>query len=158
MSQDSNRPERKNEQMDIRELAFGMAKTVEVFIEKAKRFFYSVMLLGYRCPECEGFLVMTAESKCRCVSCKEEFDPTVAFQRCSECGGKPVLRIRRYICNNCGSDIRSKFLFDALVFDVEYFRQKVAESRQRKQEQRERVQQLLAESRSARTHAVVFKR
>ena len=35
------------------------------------------------------------------------------------------------------------------MFETEYFRQKVAESRQRKKEQRERVRQMLEESRSA---------
>lgn len=118
-------------------------------MQKAKKFFYSVMLLGHRCPNCSGLLVMVSEGKCRCVSCYRESDPTVTFQRCSECGGVPVLRVRRYQCGNCGSDIKSKFLFDNLVFDVEYFRQKVAESRQRKTEQRERVRQMLAESRSS---------
>jgi hypothetical protein len=42
----------------------------------------------------------------------------------------------------------SKFLFEGLVFDPDYFRQRMAESRQRKQKQRERVRQMLAESRS----------
>jgi len=59
-----------------------------------------------------------------------------------------VLRLRRYQCKDCGHDIESRFLFDGLVFDAEYFRVKMAESRQRKQEQRERVRQMLAESRS----------
>jgi hypothetical protein len=77
-----------------------------------------------------------------------ELDPTVTFQRCTDCGGTPILRVRRYQCSKCHSDIRSKFLFDGLVFDTEYFRQKVAESRERKKEQRERVRKMLAESRS----------
>ena len=58
------------------------------------------------------------------------------------------MRVRRYQCSKCHSDIRSKFPFDGLVFDTEYFRQKVAESRERKKEQRERVRKMLAESRS----------
>ena len=58
------------------------------------------------------------------------------------------MRVRGYECGKCHSEIRSGFLFDGLVFDTEYFRQKVAESRQRKKEQRERVQKMLAESRS----------
>jgi hypothetical protein len=134
--------------MNIIALAFDMAKVVEVFIQKAKRFFYSVVLFGYRCPKCNGSLLMAAEGQCKCTSCGIEFDPTVTFQSCSECGGVPVLRVRRYQCRNCGSDISSKFLFDGLVFEAEYFRQKVAESRQRRKEQRERVRQMLAESRS----------
>jgi hypothetical protein len=40
-------------------------------------------------------------------------------------------------------------LFDGLVFNAEYFREKMIESRQRKKEQREQVRQLLAECRSA---------
>ena len=135
--------------MNIITLAFDMADAVGVFVQKAKRFFYSVVLFGCRCPKCNGSLVMAAEGQCKCTSCGIEFDPTVTFQSCSACGGVPVLRVRRYQCKNCGSDIGSKFLFDGLVFEAEYFRQKIAESRQRKKEQRERVRQMLEESRSA---------
>jgi len=60
-----------------------------------------------------------------------------------------MLRVRRYECKNCGSDIQSKFLFEGLAFDADYFRHKMMESRQRKTEQRDRVRQMLAESRSA---------
>jgi hypothetical protein len=134
--------------MNIRLLAFELAQAIEVFREKARRFFYRVMLIGHRCPACNGLLVMVSEGKCRCVCCRNEFDPTVTFQRCSECGGVPVLRVRRYQCSNCGSDITSKYLFNGLVFDPDYFRQKMAESRQRKQKRRERVRQMLAKSRS----------
>jgi len=75
-------------------------------------------------------------------------DPTISFQRCSACGGVPVLRVRRYNCRDCGIVIQSIFLFDGLIFDGEYFRQKMIESRQRRKEQRERVREMLAESRS----------
>jgi len=134
--------------MNIRQLAFEMAETVEAFLQKARRFFHSVMLIGQRCPKCNGSLTMVSEGTCRCVLCGKEFDPTVTFQRCSDCGGVPVLRVRRYQCRDCGGDIISKFLFDGLVFDPDYFRQRMAESRQRKQKQREQVRQMLAESRS----------
>jgi hypothetical protein len=135
--------------MNIIAIAFDMAKAVEIFVEKAKRFFHSVMLLGHRCPKCHGSLVMVAEGKCKCATCGLEFDPTVQFERCLNCGGKPVLRVRRCQCKKCHSDIKSKFLFDGLIFNAEYFRQKVIESRQRKKEQRERVRQMLAECRSS---------
>ena len=134
--------------MNIRVLAFEMTEAVEAFRGKARRFFYSVMLIGHRCPKCHGSLTMVSEGKCRCVSCGKEFDPTVTFQRCSQCGGVPVLRVRRYQCRDCGSDIISKFLFDGLVLDPDYFRQRMAESRKRRKEQRERVRQMLSESRS----------
>ena len=134
--------------MNIRVLAFEMAEAVQAFMKKARRFFYGVMLIGHRCPRCNGKLAMVSEGKCGCVSCGKELDPTVVFQRCRVCGGIPVLRVRRYQCKDCGSDIESRFFFDGVVFDADYFREKMAESRQRKQEQRERVRQMLAESRS----------
>ncbi|MFC1795279.1 hypothetical protein ACFL3Q_17050, partial [Planctomycetota bacterium] len=101
--------------MNIITLAFDMTKAVEVFMQKAKRFFYSAMLFGHRCSKCNGSLIMAREGKCQCVSCRKEFDPTVAFQRCPECGGVPVLHVRRYQCKNCGGDIQSRFLFDGLA-------------------------------------------
>jgi len=126
-----------------------MATAVQNFFGKAKRYYYMVMLLACRCPKCNSALTMEAEGMCKCNSCELEFDPTVEFQRCSKCGGKPVLRVRRYYCGSCNSEVRSKFLFDTLPFEREYFKAKMAESRQRKKEQTERVRKMLAESRSA---------
>jgi hypothetical protein len=134
--------------MNIIKLAFEMTAAVKDFFGKARRFYYLVMLLGCRCPKCNDSLAMVGEGICRCNSCNCEFDPTVAFQRCSTCGGAVVLRVRRYYCKDCGIELRSKFLFDGLVFEKKYFRAKMAESRQRKKEQRERVRQMLAQSRS----------
>jgi hypothetical protein len=134
--------------MNIITVAFDMYASVEKFVTKAQRFYYLVMLFGCRCPKCNGFLSMVAEGACRCRSCKYEFDPTVVFQRCSKCGGEPVLRVRRYQCKKCGSDIISTFLFKGVVFDSGYFRQRMAESRQRKKQQRQRVQEMLAQCRS----------
>jgi hypothetical protein len=134
--------------MNIIELAVDMVKTVEGFVQRATMFFYSVMLLAYRCPGCNGQLSMVTEGKCKCDACGEEFDPTVEFQRCSACGGVSTVKVRRYQCKSCGQDISSKFLFDGLVFDPEYFRAKMAECRERKKELKERVKQMLAECRS----------
>jgi len=135
--------------MNIIALAFDMARAVEDFVRKARKFFYGVMLLGYRCPKCGGPFAMVAEGKCKCTLCGLDVDPTVQFQRCLACGGVPVLRVRRYVCSQCGGDIRSNFLFDGLVFDADYFQQKMAQSRQRRKELRERVREMLAETRSA---------
>jgi len=135
--------------MDIIRLAFDMTAAVQEFVERVRSFYYWVMLTGYRCPKCNGPLIMVAEGRCKCNHCQNELDPTVTFQRCSVCGGIPILRIRRYLCKDCGGDITSKFLFDGTVFNPDYFRQKMSESRQRKRQQRERVRQMLAESRSA---------
>ena len=134
--------------MNIIQRAFEMAEAVGVFVGKARRFFYSVMLLAHRCPQCNGHLVMMAEGRCQCHRCQYDFDPTVAFQRCSQCGGKPDLKVRRYTCSQCSGDIQSLFLFDGQVYDNTYFKAKMAESRQRKQKLREKVRQMLAESRS----------
>jgi len=134
--------------MDIRKLALDLTAAAQQFFTKAKRFYYLVMLFGYRCPKCNGSLTMVAEGKCMCKLCTGEFDPTVEFQICIACGGKPVLRVRRYQCKDCGGDITSMFLFDGLVFNAEYFHRKMADSRQRKKEQKQRVQQMLAECRS----------
>ena len=135
--------------MNIIKLAFDMAASVQNFFGKAKRFYYLVMLFGHRCPKCNCVLTMVTEGMCRCNSCKFEFDPTVEFQRCSKCGGVPVLRVRRYYCKDCKNEVISKFLFDTFPFEREYFKVKMAESRQRKKEQTERVRKMLAESRSA---------
>jgi ssDNA-binding Zn-finger/Zn-ribbon topoisomerase 1 len=136
------------EDADIVKLAFELAEAVATFVEHARRFFYEVMLSGHRCPECGGTMVMVREGRCRCGSCGAEFDPTVAFQRCTDCGGVLRLRVRRYRCHGCGADVPSHFLFDGLAFDAEYFRLKVAESRQRKKARREILRTRVAENRS----------
>ena len=133
---------------NIIDLALGMMAAVENLLRKVKTYFYRIMLLGYSCSKCVGQLTMVSDGKCRCDSCGYEFDPTIEFQRCSGCGGKVELIVRRYQCRKCGADVNSRFLFDGLVFDPEYFQAKMAESRQRKKEQRESVCQMLAESRS----------
>ncbi len=135
--------------MNIIARAFDMVAAIKTFTSGARRFYYTVMLLGRRCPKCEGSLIMAAEGTCECQVCRYRFDPTVAFQRCAHCGGIPELRVRRYQCKSCGLSIKSVFLFEGLVFDARYFKQKMAESRQRKRELRQRVRQMLAECRSA---------
>jgi hypothetical protein len=134
--------------MNIVTLSFDMTAAVHRLFARARRFYYMVMLFGHRCPKCNGPLAMIAEGRCRCNSCKYEFDPTVEFQRCSSCGSIPALRVRRYQCRKCGIDIRSAFLFDGLVFDTQYFCRKMAESRQRKKEQKQRVREMLEQCRS----------
>lgn len=134
--------------MNIVALSFELRDAVETFAQKAKYFFYRVMLMGHSCPQCSHGLVMTAESRCKCRSCGYEFDPTVVFQRCSGCVGIPVLRIRRYFCRGCGAEIGSRYLFEGMVFDREYFAGKMADSRQRKAKQREHIRQMLADNHS----------
>jgi len=129
-------------------LAVRLAEAVTGFAGRARQLYYAVMLMGHECPGCGGSLAMVGEGRCKCQTCGDEFDPTVALQSCGTCGGRLELRVRRYRCKGCGADVASRFLFDGLAFDAEYFRQKMTESRQRKRELRERVRKMLAESRS----------
>jgi hypothetical protein len=136
------------EGIDIIGMAFGLADAVGRWSERAKAFFYEAVLLNRCCPACQGPLGMVKEGLCRCRLCGGEFDPTPAFQQCEACGGPLTVAVRRYRCRQCGTDAASRFLFNGLVFDAEYFRQKMAEYRSRRQELRERVRQALAGSRS----------
>jgi len=134
--------------MNIIGMAFRFRDAVTAFAERARRFYHSVMLMGQACPGCGGRLAMIREGLCRCHACDCELDPTIAFQRCSECGGEPELKIRRYSCKQCGAHVPSRFLFNGLVLDADYFRKKMVESRQRKADRLETVRRMLAETRS----------
>lgn len=134
--------------IDIIACAFRMAHAVVEFFQRAREFYYRVMLAGHACPKCDGPLVMIGEGRCRCLPCGHRFDPTIAFQRCSACGGALRLQICRYRCSDCGIDVTSKFLFETRIFDARYFKAKMAQSRNRKDELREQVRKMLAQSRS----------
>ncbi|MEI7903264.1 MAG: hypothetical protein WCK89_23740 [bacterium] len=134
--------------MNIIRAALRLAAKVTGFRQRAREFYHAVMLAEHRCPRCNQPLAMVRESWCGCRACGLAFDPTVAFQRCPSCGGAPRLRVRRYACRDCGEDVRSRFVFEGPAFDAAYFRDKMAEHRRRRQQQRERVRQMLAESRS----------
>jgi hypothetical protein len=132
-------------------IAFGykLRSAVEVFKQHARRFFYEVLLSELSCPKCAGRLAMLRDACCRCRACGHTFDPTPVFQKCRNCGGTPRVRTRRYQCTVCDSDVPSRFIFDGLVFDAEYFRSKMADSRRRKRELRDRVRDMLRNTRSA---------
>lgn len=137
--------------MDRRQIiehALGLVQVVARFVARARQFFYSVVLSDRTCPRCSGPVTMESEGRCRCRSCGTVFDPTVVYQVCRSCGGRPRLRVRRYACALCGAEVVSRFLFDGRVFDTEYFRQRMVESRRRREALRDRVRQMLAESRS----------
>jgi len=134
--------------MDIIRQAFRLMEAVTGLACRARRFYYAIMLLGHVCPKCDGKLVMVAEGHCKCRACGRKFDPTVTFQKCGLCGGTPKLQLRRYQCGKCGCDIVSRFLFEGLVFNSEYFREKMCECRKRKKERLEHVRKMLAQCRS----------
>lgn len=133
---------------EIIRLALELAQAVDALMQRTRVFYYEVMLYGHRCPRCGGILQMIGESRCRCMDCEHEFDPTIAYQRCPLCDSPPRLRVSRYVCRRCGRDVRSRFVFEARVFDREYFRERMAESRQRKRAERERLPPVLVTPRS----------
>jgi hypothetical protein len=135
-------------ELDIVALAFTVAEAAAQLVARVRDFYYEVVLSCHVCPRCAGHLHMRREGQCACETCGHALDPTITFQVCSTCGGAPRLRISRYECRRCGTEITSRFLFDGLVFDAAYFRSKMAESRQRRTARRERIQQMLTESRS----------
>ncbi|MFN3166967.1 MAG: hypothetical protein ACE37H_07880 [Phycisphaeraceae bacterium] len=105
--------------------------------DETRDYFYRLVLHSMACPTCQNHkLIMLREGRFRCQDCGQAGDPTIIFQRCPTCDGKPALALRRYHCKQCGDEITSRFLYDGVVYDPEYFRQKMAESRERKQRER----------------------
>lgn len=133
--------------IDIISQANTMSCAVKIFVSHARSYYYQVMLSGFECPDCHGKLTMVSDGKCRCLDCRREFDPTIAFQRCS-CGGKVALKICRYQCRKCGQIVQSRFVFDGMVFDKEYFRQKMQQSRENKKQARQQIIENVLENRS----------
>jgi hypothetical protein len=134
--------------MNIVNMALRLATAVARYSVQARQFFYEAVLFEHRCPRCNGALAMIGESRCRCSACGYVLDPTSTFQRCSGCGGTPKIQVRHYRCSQCGGGIEARFLFDGLVFDAEYFRQKMAEHRTRQAEQSEHAREIAVLNRS----------
>jgi hypothetical protein len=120
---------------------------IKSFKERAKVFYFEVVLSAVRCPSCSGRLHMTGQSECAC-SCGNVLDPTVEFQKSSCCGAKLVRKTFHYSCLKCHRVVPSRFLFDEKLFDGEYFRVMMRESRRRSQRKKEEIRRLLVESRS----------
>lgn len=113
----------------------------------ARDYYYGVVLSGHVCPSCGGCLRMTGPSRCQC-DCGVSLDPTVAFQRCQDCGGALALQKCHYACRHCHRVQQSRFLFDERVFSAEYFRERMAESRQREKDRLDEMRRWLASTRS----------
>ena len=133
---------------EIIRLAFELTQAVDALMARTRAFYYEVMLSRHFCPRCGGALWMLGEARCRCIDCEHEFDPTVVYQRCTVCEGHLQLRVCRYVCRRCGRDMQSRFLFDARVFNREYFRERMAESRERKRAEQESAPPILITPRS----------
>ena len=130
-----------------------LTDAVEELKQRVRLFFYEIVLSGQACPCCRGALRMARDGECQCEQCGYRFDPTLALQRCAICGGKLKLEGRQYRCSDCGSEVESRYRFDPIRFDSEYFRKAMAEHRRRKaQQQRLFVETLI----NARTGHVIL--
>lgn len=114
-----------------------MIEAVGGLKQEARDFYYKLVLHGLACPECGHVgLIMIREGRFRCRDCGQADEPTITFQRCPACDGLPALIVRRYRCRDCGEEIVSRFLFDGTVYNAEYFRERMAQSRVRRQQSR----------------------
>lgn len=143
--------------LDTGELSAGMflrgmdriGELIRQMRNKLRRLFYGAALFAMPCPSCgRPNLRMLRDSWCRCDNCGHELDPTLVFQGCTGCGGSLRRRIHHYWCDACKQRIRSAFCFDAKVFDADYFRRMMQESRARKRQKREQLKKMLANARS----------
>lgn len=117
--------------------------------KKIQDYFYLVILSDRQCPKCFGRLQMVRDSWCRCVSCGDEFDPTIRFQRCPDCGERIEKKVYHYFCSGCSKQVRSNYCFNERIFNKEYFVKKMQESRERGNDRKEKIKQMLAVSRSS---------
>ena len=120
---------------------------VHDYRERVKAFYFEVMLSPYACPKCGGALRMTGQSECSC-QCGTVIDPTLAFQMSPCCQARLRRNTCHYTCSHCHKIVPSRFLFDERLFDKEYFRALMQESRQRAAGKKEEIRRLLADSRS----------
>ena len=117
--------------------------------EHARTLFYAVMLFQRECRSCGNTtLVMTSDSCCQCRHCQAEWDPTVEFQTCPDCDQRLILKTYHYWCPGCRRPVQSQFCFDERVFNNEYFREMMRESRERRKEEVEKLRNLLLDARS----------
>ena len=120
---------------------------VSDFKELVKAYYFEVVLSSYQCPICGGRLQMTGPSQCSCPD-GHVLDPTRTFQQSPCCNAKLVRKTFHYACSKCHQTVPSRFLFDERLFDKDYFREMMQESRGRARKKREEVRSLLAGSRS----------
>jgi len=125
----------------------GILKYVQDYRTRVKAFYFDVLLSQYRCPKCGGSLHMADQSECSCV-CGHRFDPTLAFQVSPCCMKTLTRKTFHYACSGCHKIVPSRFIFDERLFDAEYFREMMQDSRRRAMAKKEEVRKLLAESRS----------
>ena len=125
-----------------------LQERITLLTAHARQFFHEVIGIAYSCPHCAGRFQVTGPSQARCESCGVEFDLTLEFQRSPCCEARLKLRQRHYACTACGAVVPSRFLFEEALYDPEYFRKKMSESRERRRRRKEEILLFLAASHS----------
>ncbi|MDY6990177.1 MAG: hypothetical protein SWQ30_19215 [Thermodesulfobacteriota bacterium] len=125
----------------------GVTSAIAELKERARAYYFEVVLSIHQCPDCGGRLRMTGQSECSC-SCGNVFDPTLAFQKSTCCQARLVRRTFHYACSRCHKTVPSRFLFNERVFDSTYFREIMRESRARAKRKRDEIRRFLVEARS----------
>lgn len=121
---------------------------IALYRSEARTFYHEVVLGQFACPDCDGSLVVTAPSRAQCMECGHALDPTLEFQR-SPCCGVPLQWARQhYVCSSCRTVVPSRFLFDEKLFDSTYFRERMAESRERHRKELEELERQMAREQS----------
>ncbi len=117
------------------------------FRERVRSFYFSVLLSKFRCPQCQEQFQVVGLSSALC-GCGAAFDPTLTFQKSSCCGAILVKRQCHYACSVCGEVVPSIFLFNEVLFDGEYFREKMRLSREQRRREQAETRTILRAERS----------
>jgi len=121
--------------------------SIAMFKTHVREFYFRVVLGDFPCVRCGRIMAMTGPSECTCV-CGFRLDPTLEFQRSTCCDARLRRARSHYVCTDCGAVVPSRFLFDEVLLDRQYFRDKMSECRERKRRRRQELRLLLAASRS----------
>ena len=120
---------------------------IESYRASVQSFYFTVLLSKFRCPQCQGSFQLVGPSSALCI-CGAGFDPTLIFQKSGCCGAILVKRQCHYACSVCGDVVPSIFLFDEVLFDSEYFREKMRLSREQRRREQAETRAILRAERS----------
>lgn len=125
---------------------------ISSFRGNAKKFYFEALASRYSCPACGNRFELSGRAEAVC-TCGISFDPTLQFQKSRCCDAILTKRILHYACSACGQTVPSRFFFDEQLFDPEYFREHVRQSRERARRREAVVQEML---RLARSHSLIL--
>jgi len=122
-------------------------RAIDAYRERVRSFYFSVLMSKFHCPQCQGPFQLVGPSMARC-NCGAAFDPTVSFQRSCCCGANLVKKQLHYACRACDNLVPSIFLFDEVIFNSEYFREKMRLSREQIRREQAEMRAMLMVARS----------